>query len=159
MESERLSTDASVRQAYARDVSGLERIPEAVARAASEAEVVDLLCRASAERTPVTCAGGQTSTTGASITDRGVLLSLRNLEGVIDLDEAERTVRVRAGTWLGELKRMLAARGLLFTPDPAREDGGRVGGALACTGGGPRSLSYGATRPHVRALRVALASG
>jgi glycolate oxidase len=156
---ERLSTDLSVRQAYARDVSGLERIPDAVARPASEAEVVDLLTRATAERTPVTCAGGQTSTTGASITDRGVLLSLRNLEGVIDLDEEQRTVRVRAGTWLGELKRMLASRGLLFAPDPTSEDDVTVGGAIACNASGARSLRYGATRPHVRALRIALASG
>ena len=159
MPSDALSTDASVRHAYARDVSGLEQVPDAVARPSSEKDVVDLLARVSAERMPVTCAGGQTSTTGASITDRGVLLSLRNLEGVIDLDEDARTVRVRAGTWLGELKRTLAARGLLFAPDPTSEEEVTVGGAIACNASGARSLRYGATRPHVRSLRVALASG
>jgi FAD/FMN-containing dehydrogenase len=34
-----------------------------------------------------------------------------------------------------------------------------VGGAIACNASGARSLRYGATRPHVRALKVALADG
>jgi FAD/FMN-containing dehydrogenase len=60
---------------------------------------------------------------------------------------------------VGALKRMLAERGLLFPPDPTSEEEATVGGAIACNASGARSLLYGATRPWVRALRVALASG
>ena len=154
-----VSRDESVRRSYARDVSGLELVPDAVARPTSEREVAELLREAGAGRTAVTCAGGQTSTTGASIAERGILLSLRALDGVIDLDERARTVRVRAGTWLGPLKRDLAERGLLLPPDPTSEDEVTVGGAIACNASGARSLRYGATRPWVRALRVAMANG
>lgn len=154
-----ISHELGVRQAYARDASGLELIPESVARPASEAQVVDLLRSAHAERTPVTPAGGQTSTTGASVTDRGMLLSLRALTEFGEVDREHLTIRVQAGVMLGELKRRLAAEELLFAPDPTSEDDVTVGGAIACNASGARSLLYGATRPHVAALRVALADG
>src|SRR5206468_8964223 len=101
----------------------------------------------------------QTSTTGASITDRGVLLSLRNLTEVADVDRQHLTIRVQAGVLLGDLKRRLAAEGFLFAPDPTSEDDVTVGGAIACNASGARSLLYGPTRSHVAALRVALADG
>ncbi len=154
-----LTTDESIRLTFARDVSGLEMFPDAVARPTSEREVVEVLREAHGRRTAVTCAGGQTSTTGASISDRGIVLALRGLDGVIDLDRNACTVRVRAGTWLGELKRELAANGYLLPPDPTSEDDVTIGGAVACNASGARSLRYGAMRPHVVALRVALANG
>lgn len=156
---ELLTTDHSVRLAHARDASGLERIPDSVARPVSRGEIVELLRRATAEQAAVTPAGAQTSTTGASISDTGILLSLRGLDRVLDVDAERRTVRVQAGANLGELKRTLAAEGLLLAPDPTSENDITVGGAIACNASGARSLRYGATRPHVRALTVALASG
>src|SRR5206468_406444 len=101
----------------------------------------------------------QTSTTGASITDRGVLLSLRGLTESGDVNREHLTIRVQAGVNLGDLKRRLAAEGLLFAPDPTSEEDVTVGGAIACNASGARSLLYGATRPHVAALRIALADG
>jgi FAD/FMN-containing dehydrogenase len=154
-----LTTDPAIRQSYARDASGLELSADAVARPRTEEEVVELLRRATAERTPVTPAGGQTSTTAASIAERGVLLSMRGLDRVAGIDVERRSVRAQAGVLLGDLKRQAAAHGLLLAPDPTSEDDVTIGGAIACNASGARSLRYGATRPHVAALRVALASG
>ena len=81
-----LSKDKNVRQAYEADASGLRMLPELVARPAAASEVVELMRQATADRIPVTCAGAQTSTTGASITDRGILLSLRLLDSLSGLD-------------------------------------------------------------------------
>ena len=157
--SSRLSTDTSVREAYSADVSGLVMVPDAVARPASADEVIVTLKQASAERTPVTPAGSQTSTTGASITDRGILLSLRAMDRIIDIDVAARRAVVEPGVLLGDLNRALTAHGLLFAPDPTSLDDVTVGGAVACNASGARSLLYGATRPHVHALNVVLANG
>lgn len=154
-----LSTDIAVRQAYARDASGLERVPQAVARPATVEEIADVLRRASAERRAVTPAGGQTSTTGASIDDGGILLSLRALDRVLDVDARARTMRVQAGAILADAKRAAAAEGLLLAPDPTSEGEATVGGAVACNASGARSYRYGATRPHVVALTVVLANG
>jgi glycolate oxidase len=154
-----IERDESIRRSFAADVSGLVLIPEGVVRPESVEEVVDIVRRAAAERTPVTAAGGQTSTTGASITDRGMILSLRALDRTIDVDPARRTARVQAGVSLAEVKRSAATEGLLFAPDPTSEDDVTIGGAIACNASGARSLRYGATRAHVLGLKVVLANG
>ena len=154
-----LSTDLDVRRSYSADVSGLVLVPEAVARPTSVGEVQEVLRKASAERTPVTAAGGQTSTTGASITDRGILLSLRAMDRILDVDAVQRRAVVQPGVLLGALNRQLASYGLHFAPDPTSEDDVTVGGAIACNASGARSLMYGTTRAHVRSADVVRADG
>ncbi|MEO8335216.1 MAG: FAD-binding oxidoreductase [bacterium] len=154
-----ITHDEEVRRAYAADASGLLLIPDGVARPASAEEVAELLKESSSSGTAVTTAGGQTSTTAASITDRGTLLSLRAMSRIIDIDPVARIARVEPGVFLGELKRACASHELLFAPDPTSEEECTIGGAIACNASGARSLRYGATRPHVRALKVALADG
>jgi FAD/FMN-containing dehydrogenase len=154
-----LSTDHDVRFAHARDASGLELVPDAVARPSSVEELREILQQATADRTCVTPAGWQSSTTGASITDRGILLSLRNFSRIGEVDTDRRTIRVGAGAIVADVRRAAEARGLLFTPDPTSEEESTVGGAIACNASGARSLRYGATGAHVRALTVLLASG
>ena len=153
------NTDEAVRLAFGRDASGIEMIPESVARPESAEEVTEILRAATAARTPVTAAGGQSSTTGASITDRGILLSLRALDRIIDIDADRRTVRVQPGAPVAAVRRAAAEHGLLFAPDPTSEEEATIGGALACNASGARSLRYGTTRDHAVALRVALAGG
>ena len=154
-----LVTDPAIRAGFAQDASGLHLMPDAVARPASADEVIEVLRAAHAARTPVTAAGAQTSYVGGSIADRGVVLSLRALDRVVDLDPAARTMRVQPGALLGDVKRAAAAHGLLFAPDPTSEEESTLGGAIACDSSGARSLKYGATGPHLRALTVALADG
>jgi glycolate oxidase len=154
-----LSSDKSVREAYAADASGLRLVPELVARPESVEEVIELLRRATADRTPVTCAGAQTSTTAASITDTGVLLSLRALDRISTIDERSKTIKAGPGALVGEIKRTAAAAGLLFAPDPTSEEESTIGGAIACNASGARTFKYGATRKHVQALKVVMANG
>lgn len=157
--SARIETDPDIRAMFAADASGLRYLPDGVARPESAEEVSEILRSAADARTPVTPAGMQTSTTGASITDGGILLSMRGLNPVLDIDRDARTVRVGVGAILGDVKRAAAAEGLLFAPDPTSEEESTVGGAIACNASGARTLKYGATRDHVRAVKVVLASG
>jgi len=154
-----ITRDEEVRRAYAADASGLLLVPDGVTRPTSASEVAALLAESSASGTSVTAAGGQTSTTAASITDKGILLSLRAMARIIDIDPVARIARVEPGVLVGDLKRACAAHELLFAPDPTSEEECTIGGAIACNASGARSLRYGATRPHVRALKVALADG
>lgn len=153
------TSDADVRRAYARDVSGLELIPEFVSRPVSAEETVEVLKEAYAAKIAVTTAGRQSSTTAASITDSGTLLSLSGLTGAIEVNPDTRTVRAGAGVIVADVRRAAAEHGLLFTPDPTSEAESTIGGAVACNASGARSLRYGATRPHVKALTVALVDG
>ena len=153
------SSDPDVRETFAHDQSGLVLLPDAVARPTSRAEVLEVLRAAHAARTPVTPAGALTGYAGGALADRGVVLSLRALDRVLDVDEQARVIRAEPGALLGDVKRAAAERGLLLAPDPTSEDECSVGGAVAANASGARSLEYGATRAHVRALTVALADG
>jgi FAD/FMN-containing dehydrogenase len=134
-------------------------LPDAVARPRTADEVAEVIRQAGADGTTVTAAGGQSSMTGGSITDHGTLLSLRGMARILDVDRTRMTARVEPGILVGDLKRALAAEGLLFAPDPTSEDEAALGGAIACNASGARSLRYGATRRHVTGLSVVLASG
>lgn len=153
------ATDRDVRAGYARDASGMTMVPDAVLRPRDEQDVVEALAAASAARTAVTVAGAQTSTTGASITDRGALMSLRALDQMVRIDPERSVVRASCGVIVADLRRACAEAGFLFTPDPTADESSTVGGAVACNASGARSFAYGATRPHVAALRVAHADG
>lgn len=154
-----IERDPAVCEAYARDASGLRAVPAGVVRATEAADVEELLIRAARDGTPVTAAGAQTSTTGASIAERGLLLSLRGMARIVDVDPRRRRVRVEPGVVLGDLDRVLAGEGLFFPPDPTSDQECTLGGAVACNASGPRTLRYGATRAHVHALTVVLADG
>lgn len=157
--SSRLSYDPDVRHAFARDASGLELVPDVVARPQDARELAELLRDATSTRTPVTTAGAQSSTTGASIVDHGMLLCTRAFDRILDLDVKARRIRVQAGALVADVRRAAEAEGLLFTPDPTSEEECTVGGAIACNASGARSLRYGATGPHTEALTVLLANG
>lgn len=149
-----LTSDIDVRRAYSRDVSGLELVPEVVARAGSIADVVEVVHEAGRLGIQVTPAGAQTSTTGASIVDHGILLSMHAMNRILHIDPAARLARVQPGVSIGALNEELAPLGLRFAPDPTSENDATIGGAIACNASGARSLRYGATRPHVRGVKL-----
>jgi FAD/FMN-containing dehydrogenase len=114
-------TDPAIREGFAQDASGLHLVPEAVARPTTADEVVAVLREAHAARTPITAAGAQTSYVGGSIADRGVVLSLRAMDQVLDLDPDARTMRVQPGALLGDVKRAQRRTGCSSRPiRPAR---------------------------------------
>jgi FAD/FMN-containing dehydrogenase len=154
-----VSADRSVRESYEADSSGLHLVPDLVARPESIADVIEVVRRAAAEKTSITCAGAQTSTTGASITDRGLLLSLRSMDQIGPIDVRAKSVSVGPGALIGDVKRAVAAEGLLFAPDPTSEEESTIGGAIACNASGARTFKYGATRRHIASLKVVTANG
>lgn len=159
LEHPRLTRDPDVCQAHAADASGLSRDPEAVARPESEAEIQDLVRLASAHDQALTAQGLRSSTTGASVVERGIALSLERLSRIVDVDRERRIVVAEPGVVLGEMKRQLLPDGLFYPPDPTSENECSLGGTVACNASGSRSYRYGATRPWVRALRVVFADG
>jgi FAD/FMN-containing dehydrogenase len=154
-----LSFDEEVRRSYARDASGLEMVADAIARPTTAGEVADVIRDAASTNRTVTAAGSQTSTTGASIADRGILMSMRAMSKVIDIDVEERTARVEPGVTIGALNAELAPLGLRFAPDPTSENDATIGGAIACNASGARSLRYGATRSHVAGVTLVDGNG
>jgi glycolate oxidase len=134
-------------------------IPEGVVRPESADEVADAVRDAASSRSAITPAGSQTSMTGSSITDKGILMSLSGMKKIIEIDPGRRVARVEPGVRIGELNRAVAEHELLFAPDPTSEEDSTIGGAIACNASGARTFFYGPTRNHVNAVRIVHANG
>ena len=80
-----------------------------------------------------------------------------NRIGVVDRDAM--TVRVEPGVVLDQLNAHLKPLGLMFGPDVSTSDRATIGGMIGNNSAGARSLRYGKTVDHVRALEVVLADG
>ena len=81
------------------------------------------------------------------------------MDEIGELDVKAKTIKVGPGAIVADIKKHAATAGLLFAPDPTSEEESTVGGAIACNASGARTFKYGATRRHVRALKVVMASG
>jgi FAD/FMN-containing dehydrogenase len=139
---------------YLTDASGYRGAAERVFVPESEAEVSEILREAERARTTITIAGAGTGLTGGRVPHAGWVLSLERLRRM----EIHSGYAVcGAGILLRELQSAAGPR-QFYAPDPT-ENGASVGGSIATNASGSRSFLYGATRRHVRALRVVLADG
>ncbi|MGA2713018.1 MAG: FAD-binding oxidoreductase [Bryobacteraceae bacterium] len=139
---------------YLTDASGYRGSAERVFVPESETEVAEILREATAARTPVTIVGAGTGLTGGRVPHTGWVLSLERLRRI----EIHPGYAIcGAGVLLRDLQAAAGAR-QFYAPDPT-ENGASVGGSIATNASGSRSFLYGATRRHVRALRVVLADG
>lgn len=130
----------------------------AVARPATEEDVVRLLAACLAARRPcVPWGGGTHQTLGAAAPAGAVVCHLAALSGVSEHRAADLVVSVGAGTPLDALQAALARAGQRVPLDPPRYAPGEptVGGLVAGRVDGPHRLGYGGWRDRVIALRVA----
>jgi FAD/FMN-containing dehydrogenase len=148
--------------AYTRDVV-LEGRPDAIARPRTVPDLRELLPLARDRGIPVTLAGGQTSLTGASVAESGVLVSTEHLDRLLDIGRDPATGRMVAiaepGIFLGDFQRQLADAGWLYPPDPTSRNEARLGATVATNATGEDTLLYGPTRRWVRELEIVRSDG
>ena len=142
-------------QIYLEDASGYRGKADAFFTPVSAAEVSTFLREASTKGIGVTIAGAGTGVTGARVPDGGWVLSLEKFRR---LEIRPGSALAGAGVDLQSLQAAARSQGQFYAPDPT-EWTASVGGSIATNASGSRSLLYGPTRAHVRALTVAMASG
>jgi len=109
---------------------------------------------------PIVARGAGTGLCGGAVPMQGgVVLSFARMNGVLELDVANRRARVQPGLINRELSRYAASSGLFYAPDPSSQLISTIGGNIATNAGGPHCLSYGTTVNHVVGLEVVDASG
>ena len=103
--------------------------------------------------------GGGTGTNGQSLTT-GVVVDLsRHMNRILEIDVANRRVRVEAGVVKDQLNAALKPHGLFFAPELSTSNRATIGGMIATDASGQGSCLYGKTRDHVRALTTVLCDG
>ncbi|MGZ4619695.1 MAG: FAD-binding oxidoreductase, partial [Frankiaceae bacterium] len=122
---------------YASDASPYRLLPKAVVLARDVPDVGKVLRHARRSRVPVTFRGGGTSLNGQAQTD-GIMLDVRRHWTGVSVEDHGGRVRVRPGTVLGHVNRVLARYGRKLGPDPASGDVATIGGVVANNASGMR---------------------
>jgi alkyldihydroxyacetonephosphate synthase len=134
--------------------------PDVVAIPRTEEAVGVALRVATAHSVPVVAWGGGSGTQGGAIPIHGgLVIDLRGLDRIVEIDERSLTVTAQAGVNGRELERVLNARGLMLPHYPASSEWATVGGYIAARGSGVLSTRYGKIEDLVLSLRVALPGG
>ncbi len=121
------------------------------------AEVVRLCAAAGVPMVPQ---GGNTSLVGASIPMQGeVLIGMKRMNRIRELDAANFTVTVEAGAILQQVQEAAEAADRLFPLSLGAEGSCQIGGNLSTNAGGIQVLRYGNTRELVLGIEAVLPDG
>ena len=143
------STDASVYQ--------IQPIGVVVPRSRDDLAAVVRIC--ARFRCPLTMRGGGTSQAGQAIGPGLIVDTSKYVNGILEVDAAERWARVEPGLVLDELNTRLRPLGLRFAPDVSTASRATIGGMMANNSSGARSVIYGKTIDHVLEQEVMLSDG
>lgn len=137
----------------------IARMPDVVVKPGKTEEVAEILHLANEEKIPVTPRGGATALTGACVPlYNGIVLSLENMNRILEVDLDNQMAVVEAGVLLSEFYEAVEEAGLFFPPHPGDESA-MIGGLIATNAGGARAVKYGVIRNYVRGLEVVLPTG
>jgi FAD/FMN-containing dehydrogenase len=158
---EHVLSDPDLKSSYERDYSGrYAASARLVVRPGDTSEVAAVVAACAAQHAAIVPQGGNTGLVGASIPrDHEVLLSLRRLDDVGEVDVATGQVTAGAGATLAALQAAARAAELDATLDFGARESCTVGGVVACDAGGARALRHGTARAHVAGLEAVLADG
>jgi D-lactate dehydrogenase len=143
---------------YASDASPYRLLPQAVVVARDASDVSRTLAYGRANSVPVVFRAGGTSLNGQGQSD-GILVDVRRHFGGVAVEEGGALARVKPGTVLGHVNRVLAPHGRKLGPDPASTDIATVGGVIANNSGGMRCGTVHDSYSTVRSMTFVLPSG
>ncbi|MFP5388413.1 MAG: FAD-binding oxidoreductase, partial [Thermoleophilia bacterium] len=143
---------------YASDASPYRLLPQVVVMARDAEDVAKTLAFGKRSGIPATFRAGGTSLNGQGQSE-GILVDVRrHFSGVAVEDDGAR-VRVKPGTVLGHVNRVLAPHGRKLGPDPASTDIACVGGVIANNSGGMRCGVTKDSYSTVSSMTLVLPSG
>lgn len=142
------------------DMVTLEQQPLAVVQPSSPEEVVRVVQLAREQRVPIVPYGGGSGLMGGALSIRpGIVVDMKRMNRILDINQQSLTVRVQSGLQLRPLGEALAAQGLLLGHDPWSISIATVGGVIGTHGLGYLGGRYGSIGAQVLGLEVVLGTG
>ncbi len=131
-----------------------------VLRPASTAEVSAICKLASEHKIALVPQGGNTGLVGGQTPHHGeVVVSLRRMDGIREVDTASNTMTCEAGVVLQIAQQRASEADRLFPLSLGAEGSCTIGGNLSTNAGGTTALAYGVAREMALGLEVVLADG
>ena len=151
--------DDKMRVLYATDASAYRELPLAVAIPKGIEDIRRLIRFAREERTSLIPRTAGTSLAG-QVVGGGIVVDVsKHFNRILELNAAERWVRVEPGVVRDELNRLLEPHGLFFGPETSTANRAMIGGMVGNNSCGSNSVVYRSTREHLLEVKALLSDG
>ena len=149
---------------YATDASVYQEIPIAVALPKSVADIKLLIRFAQQQKVAGTPIGLIPRAAGTSLAGQvvgsGIVVDISKYFGqIIEINAAERWVRVQPGVIRDDLNAFLKPHGLMFGPETSTASRAMIGGMIGNNSCGLHSIIWGSIRDHLLEVRAILSDG
>lgn len=147
---------------YAYDATAAmkHKLPDVVVSPLSTEQVADIIKIAAKHKVPIYPRGSGTNLSGGTIPlEGGIVLSMLNMDKILEVDQDNLTATVQPGLIIQALNDEAAKHGLLYPPDPGTIATATMGGSVSECSGGLRGLKYGVTKHYIMGLQLVLANG
>ena len=156
-----LVTSEDERRAFETDaLTAYRRMPLAVTLPRTTAEVSAIMAFCHREGLNVVARGAGTSLAGGAIPQEdAIVIGVSKLNKVLDIDYANRTMRVEAGVTNLAITGAVTHEQFFYAPDPSSQLACTIAGNVGMNSGGAHCLKYGVTTNNVLGLRMVLNDG
>ncbi|MHA1698475.1 MAG: FAD-binding oxidoreductase [Promethearchaeota archaeon] len=155
-----LSTDEVVLYAYGADVGINEGLPDIVVRPSSTDEISRIVSICHQNKIPIIPRGAGTGATGGAVPiSGGLVLDLKRMNKITDIDLENIQVSLQAGVIVDKLNETLKEHGFFFPVQPGSAAMATIGGVVANDASGMRAIKYGTAKDYVLAMTVVLPNG
>jgi len=126
----------------------------------SAGEVREIVLLANRDKIPIIPYGGGSGLMGGALSIRpGIVVDLRRMNRILEVDGASRSVRVEAGAVLESVEKRLNENGFILGHDPWTLPVATIGGAISTNSVGYRAGIYGSMGEQVLGLQAVLPNG
>ncbi len=154
-----IHTDKATRSLYATDASIYRELPIAVAYPKNEEDLKKLIHFATEHHFSLIPRTAGTSLAGQCV-GAGIVVDVsKHFTKIIEVNTAEKWVRLQPGIVRDELNIYLKPYGLFFGPNTSTANRAMIGGMVGNNSCGSYSIIYGDTRRHTLELKVLLHDG
>jgi FAD/FMN-containing dehydrogenase len=153
--------EPEVMASYGSDWTGrFQGSPRAVVRPGDAAEVAAVVAVCKEAGAALVPQGGNTGLVGGGVPLAGeILLSLRRLADITDVDALGGQLSVGAGTTVADVQAAAASAGWAYGVDLGSRDSATIGGTIATNAGGLQVLRHGSTRAQLVGFEAVLGTG
>jgi glycolate oxidase len=145
---------------YSQDASRISSQPCAVLKPRTSSQVVEIVRLADRHRLPIAVRGGGTGLDGGAVSGRGgLLISLEQMDHIVEISAEDMIAVVQPGVNSRQLNAQLASVGLFYPIDPAWQARSTIGGNIATRAHGLRGMKYGRIGNYLLGLEAVVAPG
>jgi FAD/FMN-containing dehydrogenase/Fe-S oxidoreductase len=154
-----IRTDRPFRLLYATDASAYRQVPVAVVSPRHAEDIRSLVLFAKKHNSSLIPRAAGTSLAG-QVVGGGIVMDVsKYMNKILEINEDDRWIRVEPGVVLDEMNKILAPKGLFFSPETSTSNRCMIGGMVGNNSCGAHSIIYGSTRDHLISVNAILSDG